>query len=113
MIRITRRIFIHTIYITIDVFFIMASMYCAALIRHRTLPFDVSIETLFFDSVNPFRYMFYFWVLVLVILNKSYGLYETKRELFEPVEVWRVVKSVFLSALMVITFIFERIQHDG
>ena len=112
MIKITRRIFIHALYISTDVLFMGLAIYLAALIRESTLPFDITFHNLFWASANTFRFIFYFWILVVVILNKSYGLYETKRELFEPLEIWRVIKSILLSAIITIVAIYV-IKTEG
>ncbi|MCK5177978.1 MAG: sugar transferase, partial [Candidatus Omnitrophica bacterium] len=43
---------------------------------------------------------------MIIFVNNAHSLYQTKREIFETVEVWEVVKSVFLSSLMMIVAMF-------
>ena len=106
MIRIGRYIFIKASYIFFDVVLLCLSLFVAAWIRQGTLSFDITLRNIFFDPVNPFRFLFLFWILVIVFVNNAHGLYQTKREIFETVEVWEVAKSVFFSSLMMIIAMF-------
>jgi len=106
MIRITRQFIIKCIYVLIDVIVICLSINAVAWFRRTTLPFPVDIHNLFFDPINPFRSIFLFWILVLLILINSYGLYETKREIYESIEIWRVIRSVALASLITIVAIY-------
>lgn len=106
MIRIGRYLIIKFAYIAIDVLALYCSIFIACWVRGATLPFAITFESLFFNSINPFRFIFLFWILVIVFINNAHGLYQTKREIFETVEVWGVLKSVFLSSLMMIVVMF-------
>ena len=106
MIRIGRYIFIKASYISFDVVLLCLSLFVAAWIRQGTLSFDITLRNIFFDPVNPFRFLFLFWILVIVFVNNAHGLYQTKREILETVEVWEVAKSVFFSSLMMIIAMF-------
>lgn len=106
MIRIGRYLIIKIFYIFIDVILLSLSLFIACWIREGTLFFEVIPRNIFFDPVNPFRFLFLFWILVIVLVNNAHGLYRTKREIFETVEVWEVAKSVFLSSLMMIVAMF-------
>jgi exopolysaccharide biosynthesis polyprenyl glycosylphosphotransferase len=44
--------------------------------------------------------------MVTIFLNNAYGLYQTKREIFETVEVWKVLKSACLASLIIIVTVF-------
>jgi len=99
-------IFIITTYILIDVICACLSIYIAATIRQATLPFDVTFGNIFFNEINPFRFVFLFWILISVLFNHTHKLYYTKRELFESIEIGEVIKSVFLSSLASITLIY-------
>ncbi|MCK5013155.1 MAG: sugar transferase [Candidatus Omnitrophica bacterium] len=106
MIRIGRYLIVKAIYIFFDILLLSVSLFIACWIRQSTLPFPVSHQNLFFDPVNPFRFLFLFWISVIIFTNNTHGLYQTKREIFETVEIWGVVKSVFLSSLMMIVAMF-------
>jgi len=106
MIRFGRHLIVITLYITIDILFISFSLFVASWIRQGTLPFEVTPHNLFFSPSNPFHIAFLLWVAIIIFVNNSYGLYQTKREIFETVEVWKVAKSVCLSALIMIVAIF-------
>ena len=102
MIRIGRQFIIQFIYICLDLLCMVLCIYVASLFRGSTLPFEITLYNLFFNPLNAYRFIFLFWIFVTILLNKSYGLYQTKREIFETVEIWRVVKSVFMSTLITI-----------
>ena len=106
MIRFRKYSIIKFSYILIDIAFISLSLLLACWMRESTLPFSATFYNLFFSPLNPYRFIFLFWVLVTLFVNNSYGLYQTKRELFESVEIWQVTKSVFLSSLVTIVAIY-------
>ncbi len=99
-------IFIKCLYITIDVVCACLSIYLASYLRRATLPFSVTLGNLFVNQVNPFRFVFSFWILIAILFNHTHKLYYTKREIFESLEIWKVIKSVFLASLATITLIF-------
>jgi len=106
MIRFGRYLFVKTIYIFIDVTLISLSLFIVSWLRQGTVPFAVTPHNLFFDSSNPFRFIFLLWVFITVFVINSYGLYQTKREIFESIEVWKVLKSTVLSSLIMIIALF-------
>ena len=106
MIRIGRYFIVKALYILIDVAFLSLSLYAVCWLRESTLPFTVTPKNLFFESSNSFRYAFSFWILVTVFVSNAYGLYQTKREIFETVEIWKVMKAVILSSLIMIVAMF-------
>jgi len=93
-------------YIVFDVACACLSIYLAAYLRKATLPFSVTFGNIFFKEINPFRFVFLFWILISILFNHAHKLYYTKRELFESIEIWEVFKSVFLSALATIMLIY-------
>lgn len=93
-------------YIVVDVIIIALAFYSACFILPGKLKFDLTFYNLFFSPVNPFRAVFNFWILVILILNYSNGLYETKREMPQVVEVWQVLKANMLAALIIIVSIY-------
>ena len=112
MIRIGRYLIVKALYILIDVVFITFSLFIACWTRYETLSFAVTPQNLFFNPSNPFRFIFLFWIVVILFVNNAHELYETKREIIETVEVWKVVKSVFLSSLIMIVAMFViKLQH--
>jgi len=106
MMRIGRYLIVKTLYFIIDIAFISFSLFVVCWVRQETLPFEVTPYNLFFSPLNPFRFSFILWILVIIFVNNAYDLYQTKREIFETVEVWKVAKSVCLSALIVIVTIY-------
>ena len=106
MTKFGRRYIIKLIYILIDIAFFCLAIYIACIIRKGTLPFPITFDNLFFNPINSFRYVFYFWILVTMIMNNSNDLYQTKREIIEMAEIWQVIKSVILSVLITIVAIY-------
>ncbi len=93
-------------YIFIDILFVSLAIYLASCIRGSSLPYPVTVYNLFINSENPFRAIFLFWILVTILLANSYGLYKTKREISEWIEVWQVIKSVFIAITITIVAIY-------
>jgi len=106
MARNNRIIFIRLTYILLDVLFVFVSIMLAAWLRSDKLPFDITVNNLFFDLANPFQFVFVFWILAVLFFNSITGLYQTHRELLEGLEVWQVTKSVFLSGILTIVSIY-------
>ena len=106
MIYFTRQIFIRVFYVCIDLLFWGIAIFLACVLRPKTLPFEVSFFNIFVNPANPFRFLFLFWGLIIIFLNNAHGLYYTKREIFEPVEIWRVIRSVAISSFIVIMAIY-------
>ena len=107
-----RETLIRFIYIILDILSLALAIFTAASLRQSSLEFSVTFYDLFLSSDNPFRIIFLFWVLIAVFLNNNYGLYRTKRELLEGIEIWRVIKSVFLSTLIIIVAIYLAKLHS-
>ena len=97
-----RQLFIRFFYIAIDIFLAAIAIYIACHLRAATLSFDVTFENIFLSTENSFRNVFLFWLIITILLNNSHGLYETKREVIESSEIWNVIRSVIISALIVI-----------
>lgn len=106
MIRRGRILIIKSIYILIDILCLALSIWAACWLRQSTLPFEVTPHTVFFGSANAFRFVFLSWILTAVLLNKTYGLYQTKREIFETIEVLEVIKAVIIATLITIVGIY-------
>ncbi len=106
MARISQRFIIVSLYILIDVSLLAVSISLATWARQSTVSFPVTLNNLFFDHSNPFRFIFLFWILVTVLLNQTNGLYQTRREIFESVEVLGVIKTVTTSTLITIVAIY-------
>src|SRR3989338_4413211 len=97
-----RRYTIKTAYILIDIFFVYLAIYLACWVRQGILPFDVRFSTLLLDEANPFRFIFAVWILSTVFLNSAHHLYETRRDLIEPIEIGLVIRSACLVAFVVV-----------
>ena len=101
-----QRYLIRLFYICADILITALAFYFVCKFLPYKLSFDISFYNLFFANVNPFRGVFWFWMLVLIILSYTIGLYETKREMTEIVETWHVFKVNALSALIIIVSIY-------
>lgn len=98
--------FIKFTYILLDAMSLILAIFAAASLRGASLKFPITFYDLFLSPENPYRIIFLLWGLITVLFNNNYGLYKTKRELLEGIEVWRVIKSVFLSTLVMIAAIY-------
>jgi exopolysaccharide biosynthesis polyprenyl glycosylphosphotransferase len=96
---------IHSLYVLIDMACIDAAIYLVMVLRHWTLPFAVTWEG-FFSSANPFKVVFFLWVPVILFFNQTHGLYQTRRERLESLEIWQVTKSVALATLVAIVAVY-------
>ncbi|MFC1510381.1 sugar transferase [Candidatus Omnitrophota bacterium] len=106
MIPVIRRSFIRLIYICFDVVFIYLAIFLACLIRAETLPFDVSVVSVFFEQTNPFRFLFVFWMTTIILFLNAKALYYTRREIIEGFELWELFKAVILATLVVVVTIY-------
>jgi exopolysaccharide biosynthesis polyprenyl glycosylphosphotransferase len=106
LLRINRYFFVKTVYIVIDIAFMMLAVYLACHIRRGLFEFPVTFDNIFLNPENPFRTLLFFWVPVTIFSNNANGLYETKREKLESVEVYQVCKSVIFSAFVSIVMIY-------
>lgn len=108
--NVTRSYIIKFFYIGIDVSFVALAVYLACWLRKETLPFSVNIID-FFNAKSPFYYIFILWLLAIILLNNINGLYQTRRELAESIEIWKVIRSVFDSVVVaVVAIYFFKIQ---
>ncbi len=98
-------ILIISIYAAIDVVCIVLAFYLVLLFRPQTVPFSVSFQS-FFSSADPFKLLFMVWTLLILFFHYTHGLYQTRREQLESLEIWEVVKSIFISTLAIIVLAF-------
>lgn len=100
-----QRIAIIIAYVLIDSIAILSAFYLVLLFRPSTVHFTVNIENLIAES-NPFRMLFVIWTPLILFFHQSHGLYQTRREQFESIEIWEVTKSVFMSTLTMIVLVY-------
>jgi exopolysaccharide biosynthesis polyprenyl glycosylphosphotransferase len=98
-------ILIVCIYAAIDVFFIFLAFYLVLLFRPQTVPFKVSLASLF-SSADPFKILFLVWTLLILFFHHTHDLYHTRREQLESLEIWEVFKSICVSTLVIIVLAF-------
>jgi exopolysaccharide biosynthesis polyprenyl glycosylphosphotransferase len=98
-------IFIISIYATTDVVCIVLAFYLVLLFRPQTVPFSVSIQSIF-SAADPFKLLFLVWTLLILFFHYTHGLYHTRREQLESLEIWEVVKSIIISTLATIVLAF-------
>lgn len=105
MIGKTLFILIRMTYVAFDAVSVFLSVVLACWIRQETFP--VSLRELFFDTTNPFNYVFVLWLLTALFFNGLFHLYQTRREVVESHELWLVIRSVFFAALTVVLFVYS------
>ncbi len=98
-------------YVLIDIMAIGGAFYLVLLFRPSTVPFAVTLPNIISD-INPFRMLFLVWTLLVLFFHQHHGLYHTRREQLESVEIWEVVKSVFMSTLSIIVAVYLLKIHD-
>ena len=96
---------IRSIYAVIDLFCVFLAFYLVCWSRRATLPFTVDLSG-FLGQDNPFKSVFLLWAAVVLFFNQTHGLYKTHREQMEGLEIWEVVKSIFVSTLVIITLAY-------
>ncbi len=101
----SRSVLIKFFYICLDVFFIGLAVCLACWLRRETLPFWGSIGD-FFNPKSAIGYIFILWLATIILFNYVNGLYQTRRELSESIEVWKVLRSVFHSLLVSVMAIY-------
>ena len=106
-----KNIIIKSAYIAIDISCMYFAIYATCLMRKNLVGFPVSFQYLLTDPQNPFRYFFLLWILMTVLLMYSNSLYQTRREVVEGIEIWLVIKSVFISSLVTIAAIYSLKIH--
>lgn len=98
--------FIKSIYIIIDISFIVLSIYAAFKIRHAKLPFTISLFNIFLLKENPFKFICWFWIVITILFFYFHSLYRTKREILEGFEINQIVKAVGFSSVVIIVAIY-------
>jgi len=98
-------IIIISIYAAIDVAFIILAFYLVLHFRPQTVPFKVTLQAIF-SSADPFKLLFLVWTLLILFFHYTHGLYRTRRELLESLEIWEVVKSIIISTLVITVIAF-------
>ncbi|MBF0570636.1 MAG: sugar transferase [Candidatus Omnitrophica bacterium] len=98
-------IFIISIYAAIDVACIVSAFYLVLLLRPQTVSFKVSFQS-FFSENDPFKLLFMVWTLLILFFHYTHGLYQTRREQLESLEIWEVVKSICVSTFIIIVIAF-------
>lgn len=93
-------------YILVDLFLVAMGFLSACLILPHKFKFDITLHNIFLGDANSFSTVFCLWTLVIIILNYAIGLFETRRELSEVLEVWEVLKANTLAALIVMVSIY-------
>ena len=94
-----------SIYAAIDVVCVVGAFYLVLLFRPQTVPFSVSLQT-FFSSADPFKLLFMIWTLLILFFHYTHGLYHTRREQLETLEIWEVIKSIIISTLVIIVLAY-------
>ncbi|MCR4336541.1 MAG: hypothetical protein NUV91_01880, partial [Candidatus Omnitrophica bacterium] len=97
---------IHSVYIFIDVVFICLSIYWACSLRSVTLPFPITFSNIFLNYTHPFHIIFLFWIFILILINHLHGLYQTRREIIETIEIWELLKSIVYAYMLTIVMVY-------
>jgi exopolysaccharide biosynthesis polyprenyl glycosylphosphotransferase len=82
------------------------AFYVACWIRDGALPFKVSLHNVFIGEINPYRFLFLFWVIISILILNLSNLYQTRREMPEGVELWLVIRSMVMSSIMMAVGIY-------
>lgn len=101
-----QKIIVRILYIIIDVVCAYLCILTACLFREKSLPFDVTFQGIILGDENPFRSIFILWILLLIIFANINQLYQTRRDIFEGFEVWRVLKAVTLAGVCAVVAIY-------
>ncbi len=101
----SRTYFVKLLYVCVDVSFVTLAIYLACLMRRETLPFAINAHN-FFNIQSSIHHIFILLLLTIVCLNYIHGLYETRRELAESVEIWKVLRCVFDSVVFAVLAIY-------
>lgn len=106
MFKVNRYFIVKLMYMAIDSFFMVLAVYIACKIRPNTLPFDVTLHSLYFKVESPIRSLLLMWIPINILINNNNALYETKREKLESLEIFQVIRAVAISALFSIVLIY-------
>ncbi len=101
-----RIVTIQTTYTIFDVICVYFAIYLSCALNVDKLSFPVSFTHLLLEPTNPFRFIFVFWILTTILINRLFNLYETRREVLEGVEIWNVIRSVGIASLAVIASLY-------
>jgi exopolysaccharide biosynthesis polyprenyl glycosylphosphotransferase len=94
------------IYIFFDFCAITLAFFLACSARQNTLPFEINLDNFFLSTQNPYRLVFFLWLLTILFFNQVHNLYQTKRAMLETLEIWEVIKSVFSATLIFIVLAY-------
>ncbi len=101
-----KKISVKSFYVFIDICLSYMCIYLACVIRQKSFTFDVSFNRLLLGVENPFRAIFIFWILLVIVFANINRLYQTRRDIFEGFEVWLVLKAVIFSAIFAIVAVY-------
>jgi len=99
-------------YVLLDTLAITLAFYLACLLRPQTIPFEVTLQDFFIGSDNPYRLVFFLWLLTIIIFNQTHNLYHTRRAMLETMEIWEIVKSVVSATFVFILLSYLLKVHD-
>ena len=102
-----RVVFIRISYLLLDVLSVTLAIVLACWLRSHTLPFPINFPEFLVNYRSPYHFVFLFLVFSILFFNKSYNLYQTRRELQESLEVWNVIKSVVSACILTIVVIYS------
>jgi len=100
-----KKLFIVGFYVIIDVIFIILAFQLVLLLRPQTVAFKVWSKSIF-SAADPYRMLFMAWTMLTVFFHYTHGLYQTRREQQETLEIWEVIKSTSIATLLVIVLTF-------
>ena len=101
-----KRTFIIFIYIMVDIIAIGMAIYLACYVRSSTLSFEVNGFNLFLNDQNHLYLVFSFWWVVTILTVSSKSLYKTRREMFEVLEIGKLLRAVMIASITVIMVIY-------
>lgn len=101
-----QRLIVRSAYIFIDMVCAYLCVFAACVIREKSLPFAVTFQGIILGDENPFRSVFILWILLVVIFAHIHQLYQTRRDIFEGFEIWRVLKAVTLAGVCTVVAIY-------
>lgn len=100
------RLTVRSLYVLIDIICAYLCIFAACRIRESSLPFDVTFSGIILGNENPFRSIFILWIILIVIFARTHQLYQTRRDILEGYEIWRVLKAVTLAGVCTVVAIY-------